>query len=106
MREDVKDKWVAELRSGKHRQAIGRLLDQDGSMCCLGVLQVKVLGLTAEYHHTYLTGPAMRLAGMKSDRGTITLSDGCPINLPFMNDYLKKTFPEIADHIEEHWREM
>ena len=37
MKKEIKDKWVAALRSGEYQQAYGRLRD-DNSFCCLGVL--------------------------------------------------------------------
>ena len=38
MDKDVKQKWVAALRSGKYRQCQGELKDAIGANCCLGVL--------------------------------------------------------------------
>jgi hypothetical protein len=42
MKVEYKRKWVAELRSGNHKQAVGRLtrIDEEGnkSHCCLGLL--------------------------------------------------------------------
>lgn len=37
MRRDIKEKWVAELRSGKYKQGTGYLRRND-EFCCLGVL--------------------------------------------------------------------
>lgn len=34
----LKVEWTAALRSGKVAQAVGVLVDHDGTMCCLGVL--------------------------------------------------------------------
>lgn len=43
MNKEIRDRWVLELRSGKYRQAVGRLhsVGSDsfpGGHCCLGVL--------------------------------------------------------------------
>lgn len=37
MKADVKERWVAALRSGKYKQGVGFLTAED-SFCCLGVL--------------------------------------------------------------------
>lgn len=39
MNPDIKEQWVAALRSGEYKQGAGRLQDpQVGEFCCLGVL--------------------------------------------------------------------
>ena len=38
MPKEIKDKWIAALRSGKYKQGKYRL-ENDGGYCCLGVLQ-------------------------------------------------------------------
>jgi hypothetical protein len=38
MRQDVKDKWVEALNSGKYRQIQGFLATNDGGRCAVGVL--------------------------------------------------------------------
>lgn len=38
MKADVKERWVAALRSGEFKQGTGRLRDEVGGHCCLGVL--------------------------------------------------------------------
>lgn len=35
---NLKARWLEALRSGKYKQARGRLRDESGAMCCLGVL--------------------------------------------------------------------
>jgi hypothetical protein len=35
---DIKEKWVAALRSKKYKQIKGQLTDHAGGFCCLGVL--------------------------------------------------------------------
>ena len=38
MNKELKDKWIAALRSGKYKQAKKRLRTGEDSFCCLGVL--------------------------------------------------------------------
>lgn len=38
MKPDIKEQWVGALRSGHYQQGRGRLADNDGKYCCLGVL--------------------------------------------------------------------
>lgn len=38
MKEDIKDRWVANLTSGEYIQGEGQLRDESGKFCCLGVL--------------------------------------------------------------------
>lgn len=38
MKQDVKEKWVAALRSGEYQQTQSELKDLRGGFCCLGVL--------------------------------------------------------------------
>ena len=35
---EVRDRWVAALRSGEYKQGRGSMLDEKGRHCCLGVL--------------------------------------------------------------------
>jgi hypothetical protein len=38
MNKEIKAKWLAALRSGKYKQAVGALHTDDNAFCCLGVL--------------------------------------------------------------------
>lgn len=38
MNQEIKKRWVEELRSGKHVQGRGQLRDHEGRVCALGVL--------------------------------------------------------------------
>ena len=38
MNKEIKEKWVAALRSGEYEQGKGMLKTEDGKYCCLGVL--------------------------------------------------------------------
>lgn len=47
MEQELKDKWIAALRSGKYKQGVGLLHDRNHRFCCLGVL-CEVAGIKAE----------------------------------------------------------
>lgn len=38
MKQSVRDEWTAALRSDEWKQGRGQLCNEDGEMCCLGVL--------------------------------------------------------------------
>ena len=111
-KEEIKAKWLEELRSGNHHQVTGTLkgIKSDGTIgyCCLGVLEEKVLGnqitavqlldpdedLGVEYE-----GPVSTYERLKED----VIGDW-----PLTDDFIEKndngcTFPEIADYIEHNW---
>ena len=44
MPQEIKTKWIEALRSGEYKQGREWLLDNGGGYCCLGVLQMCVLG--------------------------------------------------------------
>lgn len=90
MDQELKAKWVEALRSGKYQQCRKQYFDRKADAhCCLDVLAVVNQGEQA--------------------RGTVTfhrnVEDKLPIdqleNLVDMNDG-GKTFPEIADWIEQN----
>ncbi len=113
MKEVVKDKWVAALRSGNYEQASGVLYDGKG-YCCLGVL-CDVMGLKPEQHDTnfsseYTFGdesgvlpPAvMEKAGIRFANGGYAYARKA---LSHDNDR-GKSFNEIADIIEANWKDL
>lgn len=53
MNKELKEKWVAALRSGKYEQGTGALRSVDNRYCCLGVL-CEVMGIEAEQSHKSL----------------------------------------------------
>lgn len=90
---ELKSRWVKALRSGEYRQAHCMLRDATGAMCCLGVL-CSIQG----------TPDAMLNGVMKSivpDEYAGGLARAMSEALARMNDG-GKSFPEIADYIEEH----
>ena len=111
-KEEIKAKWLEELRHGGHEQVTGTLkgIKSDGTIgyCCLGVLEEKVLGnqitavqlldLDEDWYLGY-DGPEGTYDRLKEDViGDWLLTD----------DFIEKndtgcTFPEIADYIEYNW---
>ena len=114
MKEEIKDIWVAALRSGKHRQAKGTLHVYRGGYCCLGELcelavQAGVIDVPIPVqnrwefdHHTGNLPPSvMRWSGIRDRCGAIRKN----LCLSVLNDN-GKTFAEIADIIDEHWEAL
>lgn len=105
MKQEVKDRWTTALRSGQYEQGQGQL-KKDGKFCCLGVL-CDVVGFDLDQPRPDVTsGFARRLWGSASGLGITppVLSDLLPFNLrnqlANLND-AGRTFPEIADRIEQ-----
>lgn len=112
MNSEVKKVWVDALRSGNYKQTQGTLSSQ-GEFCCLGVLcdlyikehECKVEEYTEEktgrrclkYDNEpgVLPEKVMHWAGLKQNNPVV--QGQC---LALLND-LGRTFPEIADMIEE-----
>ena len=108
MKEDIKNLWVAALRSEDYKQGKGRLRNGD-EYCCLGVL-CELLNISKQnlgnnysydYQHVFLPIRAMRMAGMKSDDGNYRKV----MSLANQNDQ-GRSFKEIADIIETHWQKL
>lgn len=114
MREEIKAKWVAALRSGEYKQGIGRLrydTDDGTSYCCLGVLCDLAekegitrlhLGEEESYAHydddaDLLPPSVMRWAGLDDSDTEIR-----GYELTYYNDESQFSFNEIADLIEEN----
>jgi len=111
----VKQTWVEALRSGKYTQGTERLRNEDGSMCCLGVLwDVTHPG---EWRHGSAEqwwarcelpdGGSVEFNTSFGDEGEswFGLSEADQETLIMMNDggapfEDKKSFQEIADFIE------
>ena len=98
-RDELLDKLIPALRSGKYRQARGSLLAHNGARCCVG-LAAKIMGLSVwvsygddddDDHPNHDAYNAVRKIGLPVE-AMVTL-----------NDIKRLTFPEIADWLEE-WR--
>jgi hypothetical protein len=105
MKQGLKKKWVAALRSGKYRQGIGELWVGDNSYCCLGVLcrvagmtnnqieKLKVIDEGEEIGNYLLTPELLKKFDLtqKQQKGAAAMND---------ND---KSFEYIAKHIERKY---
>ena len=114
MKQDIKDKWVAALRSGEYPQTTGSLRDEEG-YCCLGVLCDLLKDDNEEWiksERAYnilndcglLPVKIQELAGMESTEG-VFFEVGLELNLAELNDE-GSTFVDIANIIEAHWEEL
>jgi hypothetical protein len=123
MNEDVKEKWIAALRSGEYPQTSGVLRDQTG-YCCLGVLcEIAVkegvasawepspdnawsfaYGKQDERDKSFLPPSVQRWAGVDLPSPEVPVQifdDEVGISLSALNDR-GTSFEEIADLIEEY----
>ena len=121
MNQEIKEKWVAALRSGEYQQTKGYLHNEEG-YCCLGVLTdlcAKEKGLEWEYPDGVyaMDGCEMQLpsgvvnwAGLPTDDPYVNTPEGMNsesgdlVRLTELNDgtldILSLTFAQIADIIE------
>ncbi len=109
MKKEVKEKWIADLRSGEFPQTTCVLHSNDG-YCCLGVLVNQFVDEWATINGS--------LAGRcHPKRDGVSLGGSGHLNVHFvrevgledktgdlmrMNDEFKKSFSEIADWIEQN----
>ena len=96
MDKELKQKWVAALRSGEYAQGNGALKDESGRYCCLGVLTV-CIDETAK-DSRYLSGSLYLTVESTRKSGLPTTDQRA---LAYMNDS-GKSFPDIATYIEEN----
>lgn len=113
-------KWVAALRSGEFKQVHGRLEDKDGNCCCLGILCNIALAegvcdysKDCHFSDSNFSGSSDTLppevrewAKIKNHAGEFVTKTNERIKLTNLNDTQKKTFSEIADIIETHYKEL
>ena len=111
MKQDIKERWVAALRSGGYKQGMGALNDGQGNFCCLGVLcdlaikegiQMEVTldasGVTDVLHYDGYSGtlpPAVQHWANLPNRPSVREGSLAALNDSGMS------FAEIADLIEE-----
>lgn len=106
MNAEIRDRWLAALRSGDYLQGTGSLRTVSDEFCCLGVLvdvvcpnewePVPVSGTTSFCFRGHQgTLPSV----FKHDIGGI---NGYDDDLMNMNDIEGMTFEQIADWIEEN----
>ena len=128
---EIKDKWLKELRSGKHKQTTGTLVEEfeDGSLgyCCLGVLTCKVLGIVvAPQYRIHKDDSGFSSWITEGDKEYYSIienilepmwrvqeNDFLPseeietksvVFLTSLNDDYENSFEEIADQIEKYWK--
>lgn len=131
MKRSIMKRWVKALRSGEYEQTKDKLVSEDDSFCCLGVLcNLSVDDGVGEWRHDHILGrwffqcneyfdfkDAMELpesvrewAGMNSCDGAIR-TDISPYSLIYpptlaeLNDN-GKSFKEIADIIEKNYKDL
>lgn len=102
MDNDIKNKWVAALRSGKYRQGRGHLRNNNDEYCCLGVLCDVVD--TTRWESGYTCYEYEECSGQLPSEMVkyLDISDVNQSSLINMNDIKKSTFEEIADWIEKN----
>lgn len=102
-KEEIKAKWLEELRSGNHHQIQYTLKDQFGNgeygYCCLGVLADKVMGL--EVRIAYEDDPDEGDTKIYNEVNNL-LGRHFSYQCSDKNDE-GWTFVEIADFIEREW---
>jgi hypothetical protein len=94
MKREIRDKWVAALRSGRYKQGRAVLKRNGTHYCCLGVL-AEIEGLfdgEAEGCGT--------VNGVCSSLPKSVLSYPIQDRLMSLNDHHQMSFTEIADQIE------
>lgn len=126
MIEAIKDKWVAALRSGEYKQGQNKLVNADGSFCCLGVLcelahkegivnNKEVIvdeetplnpGTYYDKAWAYLPLSVQDWAGMRSSAGSFfEETNPRERHLSHINDS-GASFEDIANTIEKHWENL
>jgi hypothetical protein len=123
VRREVRDLWVAALRSGRYKQTSSKLtrLDEDGqprACCCLGVLcevaleaGVELDLFRSEYGTRYydrednfLPTRLLEWAGLGAVDPEVTRTrvDGTEVtsSLSFLNDEVRLSFEQIAELVE------
>lgn len=120
MKENIKDVWLAALRSGEYKQGIGSL-KEDNRYCCLGVLCDlaakdgigdwcgKMFHDTDGYKYNFddfiLTDGVRIWAGMRDRSGYFPETHPYRGSLSEVND-AGVPFPQIANLIEQCWESL
>jgi hypothetical protein len=114
MNKEIKEKWIAALRSGEYTQA-KEVLKNESGFCCLGVLcdlyskeknipwKPGGIGLSIEDCYFSLPAKVIEWAGFKNKKPIpiVTLPDGRFEGLSELNDTFNFSFNQIADLIEQ-----
>lgn len=109
MNEELKQKWIEALRSGKYKQGHGQLRDLDNRYCCLGVLcDVQGRKWRRQYGDEWGIGNGAEFdSGGEANNKLLNDIGGREIatKLIRMNDGQDKkprSFKQIANYIEKH----
>lgn len=110
MNQQIKQRWIAALRSGEYQQVTGKL-HNDRGFCCLGVLcDLYAKEQNVEWHkshhfykifgvETILPYEVVKWSNLEGKNPT-ALVDGDSKNLSNLND-IGYTFEQLAQLIEE-----
>lgn len=106
MKQEIKERWVAELRSGRYKQGRQALRDHNNNFCCLGVLaDIYDDRWKKEDDNMYSWDIDTQLIPTWLQEEIGLSSNDC-VYLANLNDGLgelrRHTFEEIADYIEEN----
>lgn len=122
MKQDIKERWVARLRSGQDEQGKGELRSDDDKKCCLGVLcEIAVEdGIIAPpvlqygayvydgHYHSFLPPKVQKWAGLDDGNPVVRYAEDHDGRAPLGSlndsdgDYIPEfDFLKIADLIEE-----
>lgn len=118
MKKKYRDQWLKDLRSGEFKQGRGALCKTRGEVttyCCLGVLGSQVGTFEADSKDVACRN-ALRLPGFQPCNSPRTLLGILDFQLLIqlglthpeqselirLNDTLRISFSEIANHIEKH----
>ena len=110
MKKEVADLWVKALRSGDYQQGTGALC-RDNKYCCLGVLSAITPGIKIKNLGPYKEFGISRATGLLASEVREYSGVGSDVGI-FSGDQLAKindagaTFAEIADIIEQKWKEL
>jgi hypothetical protein len=108
MHDEAKEAWLAALRSGRYEQTKGRLRDNTGAMCCLGVMcdvvNPDAWKVTESQAGMIVSNTWFGAISLPPDDFTEALGlDSDQVRyLATLNDDLDCNFQEIADYIEDN----
>lgn len=111
MKQELKDAWVAALRSGKYNQfRRGWMWRNDASnaikgYCCLTVLLAASGKSDSEILQCFNLRGSVKALGLPEDGESNSNPDEHPGTIQYfvsLNDRHSKTFAEIADAVEQH----
>lgn len=106
MNKRIAKKWTKALRSGKYKQGIGMLRNDNNEYCCLGVLcELAVKEKIVEKYlpnNGTLPKEIIRWAEIKSSEGQFFNSKNQIKSLIMYNDDEEFTFKEIAGIIDRN----